>query len=388
MGRIFLYQPTFVNLYISNQILKQDSMIMIKAPTPRPRIMDISPYKGGLTKSNHAKRTIKLSSNETPFGASPKAIQAYQEAASYIHRYPYSDTLCQAIADIYQLDASRIVCGAGSDELISLLCVAYAGPGDDVLYSQYGFLMYPISSMAAGANPIAVPETNLITNVDAILSHVTPNTKIVFIANPNNPTGSYLPKEEILRLRKGLADHILLVLDAAYAEYVEANDYSCGNEIVDLAHNTVVTRTFSKIYGLASLRVGWVYCPSNIADVLNRIRGPFNVSGPAIAAGIAAINDQDFVKKAKDHNTIWLRYMHTELKALGLIIHPSVANFILISFPNGKAQAQAAHEFLMSEGIIARPVANYGLEASIRFTIGLEEDNKAVIEALRTFLNK
>lgn len=358
----------------------------MNAPTPRPRILDISPYKGGLTKTGNNKRVIKLSSNETPFGPSPKAIEAYTACASTLHRYPYSDTLNTAIAKTYGLDANRIVCGAGSDELISLLCLAYAGSGDDILYSQYGFLMYPISSMAVGANPIAVAETNLKADIDKLLAAVTKQTKMVFIANPNNPTGSYLTKEEVLRLRQGLPDHVLLVLDGAYAEYVETNDYTDGIDLVDHYHNIVVTRTFSKIYGLASLRVGWVYCPAAIADVLNRVRGPFNVSGPAVAAAIAAVNDQDFVAKAKAHNNQWLPKISQQLTQLGLHVYPSVANFVLVKFPKGEAQAVAAHEFLMSEGIIGRPVANYGLKDCIRFTIGTEEDNQAVIMALKQFL--
>lgn len=362
----------------------------MEAPTPRNRILDISPYTPGLSKAKnaHTQRIIKLSSNETPFGPSPKALDAYKNMASELHRYPHATGLNEAIGAIHNLDPTRIVCGAGSDELISLLCLAYAGPGDDVLYSQYGFLMYPISSKAVGANPIAVPEQNLKTDVNALLSHVTPKTKIIFIANPNNPTGSYLTIEELNLLRQKLPSHILLVLDGAYSEYTSVPDYIDGLALVDESPNIVVTRTFSKIYGLANLRVGWCYCPKAIADILNRVRGPFNVSGPGIAAAIAAIKDQDFTAKAKAHNDVWLPWMSKALTALGLTVYPSVANFVLAKFPTGQYSAEHAHTFLMEHGIIARPVANYGLADCIRFTIGLEDDNKAVIETLTKFFGK
>lgn len=362
----------------------------MNTPTPRPKIMEISPYTPGLTKANNAPGTqvIKLSSNETPFGPSPNAIKAYHAMADQLHRYPHAEGLAEAIGQVQRLDPKRIVCGAGSDELISLLCLAYAGPGDDVLYSQYGFLMYPISSKAVGANPIAVPEQALKTDIQAIIKYVTPQTKIVFIANPNNPTGSYNTRAELIALRKALPSHILLVLDGAYQEYVEAGDYTDGMDLVHDSENIVVTRTFSKIYGLANLRVGWCYCPTAIAEVLHRVRGPFNLSGPGIAAGIAAIQDQTFIAKVKQHNTQWLPWFAKEVRNLGLIPHPSVANFILVSFPSGEKDAQHAHAFLMNQGIIARPVANYGLPHAIRFTIGLEEDMRRVVDVLKAFMSE
>ena len=360
----------------------------MNSPIPRPRILDIAPYTPGLTKANAAPgtRVIKLSSNETPFGPSPHAILAYQEMADQLHLYPHAHGLGEAIGSVYGLDPKRIVCGAGSDELISLLCLAYAGPGDDVLYSQYGFLMYPISSKAVGANPISVPEQALKTDIMAILDYVTPKTKIVFIANPNNPTGSYNSREELLTLRRALPSHILLVLDGAYREYVDHPDYTDGIDIMHDSTNIVVTCTFSKIYGLANLRVGWCYCPAEIADVLNRVRGPFNVSGPGIAAAIAAVHDQAFVDQARRHNHTWLAWFSREVASLGLTPHPSVANFVLVTFPTGEKNAKNAHDFLMTHGIIARPVANYGLPDCIRFTIGLGEDLERVIAVLREFM--
>lgn len=359
------------------------------SPIPKSQILEIQPYKGGLSKAGENKRIIKLSSNETPLGASPKAIAAYKKAVEKLHRYPDGGAtiLREAIASVHGLDADRIVCGAGSDEIISLLCNAYAGDGDEVLYSRHGFLMYAISAKAAGATPVTAPESDLRADVDALLAAVTPRTKIVFLANPNNPTGSYISKQEVLRLRKGLREDILLVLDGAYAEYVNAADYTNGFDVVDLGKNTVATFTFSKIYGLAALRIGWAYCPENIADILNRVRGPFNVSSPAISAASEAMLDKDFTAKAKAHNDEWLPWLSDELAALELKVYPSQGNFILVDFGSEK-QANEANDFLMNEGIIPRKVANYELPSCLRITIGLKEDNIAVAETLAKFLKK
>jgi histidinol-phosphate aminotransferase len=246
--------------------------------------------------------------------------------------------------------------------------------------------MYKIYSMTVGATPVAVPEKDLRTNVDNILKAVGPRTRIVFIANPNNPTGSYIGKDEIIRLRNGLPDNVLLVLDGAYAEYVSQSDYTNGKDIVDLGENTVMTRTFSKIYGLAALRIGWAYCPPSIADILNRVRGPFNVSSAAIAAASAAVKDVEFTEKARLYNDKALKYMNEQLANIGLKTVPSVGNFLLAEFPQGEAQAHAAYEHLMKDGIIVRPVANYGLAKYLRISIGLEEDNAEVIKSLKAFL--
>lgn len=359
------------------------------SPTPKTKILDIQPYKGGLSKAGDGKRIIKLSSNETPLGASPKAIAAYKASADALHRYPDGTAakLREAIASVHGLDAERIVCGAGSDEIISLLCAAYAGEGDEVLYSRHGFLMYAISAKAAGATPVTAPETDLRADVDALLAAVTARTKIIFLANPNNPTGSYISKQEVLKLRAGLRDDILLVLDGAYAEYVNTSDYTSGFDVVDMGQNTVATYTFSKIYGLAALRVGWAYCPENIVDILNRVRGPFNVSSAAIEAGAEAMLDKEFTAKAKAHNDEWLPWLSNELEALGLKAYPSQGNFVLVDF-GSEAQANAANDFLMNEGIIPRKVANYELPTCLRITVGLKDDNLAVVDALASFLGK
>lgn len=355
--------------------------------SPKPGILDIVPYVPGKSKSA-ATRTIKLSSNESALGASPKAIAAYEAAEKLLHRYPEgtASELRQAIGEVYGLNPERIVCGAGSDELIALLIQAYAGFEDEVLYSQYGFLMYPISALKVGAKPVKAPEINLQTDIESLLRHVTTDTKIVFIANPNNPTGSYISKEALVSFRQRLPEHILLVIDAAYAEYVENADYTAGQDIVDLGENTVMLRTFSKIYGLGSLRIGWAYCPVSIADILNRVRGPFNVSTAAIKAGAAAVRDTEFTQKCREHNTKWLQYLTQEITAIGYKVYPSVANFILVEFPDTHdGNANAVNHFLQQQGVIVRGMAAYDLANCLRITVGTEEENTLLVQLLRQF---
>lgn len=358
-------------------------------PKPKEGIMSIEPYVAGKSRAAKAvSKLIKLSSNENNLGASPKAIVAVAEHAKNIHRYPDSSAaeLRKAIADVYDLNVENIICGAGSDELIGLLVHGYAGQGDEVLYSQYGFLMYKIYTQAAGATPVVAKEKNLTADVDALLAKVTSRTRLVFLANPNNPTGSYLPASELKRLRDGLPENVILVIDAAYAEYAGKHDYSDGRELVnDNTSNTVMLRTFSKIYGLSSLRLGWGYFPKEIADVINRIRGPFNVSAVAQVAGIAAVRDTDYTAYVKAHNQAWLEWLMAEISALGFTVHPSIANFILVEFTDKKKTAKAANDFLMERGIIPREVAGYGLSDCLRITIGTEEENKALIVSLKEF---
>lgn len=356
------------------------------APTPKPGIMNIAPYVGGKSKAKPGVRVVKLSSNENPLGPSPAGAKAYAELAAQLHRYP--DGTCaalrEAIAEVKNLPIDQLICGAGSDELIGLLVHAYAGAGDEVLYSQHGFLMYKIYAQGAGATPVTAPEKNLRADVDALLAAVTPRTKILFIANPNNPTGSYLSKDELKRLHAGLPKHVVLAIDGAYAEYADAPDYSCGRELVAGNENVICLRTFSKIYGLPSLRLGWGYGSPAIIDVLNRLRGPFNVSAPAIAAGAAAIRDTAFVESTKAFNKQWLTWLSAEISKLGLKVYPSIGNFILVEFPAGKAAS--ANAFLMERGLIVRDMVAYGLPDCLRITIGLEEDNRAVAKALAEFL--
>lgn len=350
----------------------------------------IAPYVGGRSNVEGAEKIIKLSSNETPLGPSPDAMRAYVEAATRLHRYPDSgcQALAAALAERYGLPETQIVCGNGSDELIGLLCLGYAGPGDEVIFTEHGFLMYRIYTQAVGATPVVAKEKDLRTDVDAILAAVTPATKLVFIANPNNPTGSYITIDELERLRNGLPPQVLLVIDGAYAEYVDNRDYSAGRRLVDQTENTVMTRTFSKLYGLAALRLGWAYCPPEVADTLHRIRGPFNVNAAAQAAGAAAVEDQSFADGARIYTQRWREWLRGELEQLGLTVHPSAANFLLVEFPRDGKTAARANRFLLREGIIVREVANYGLPHCLRITIGLEDETKAVAEALARFMQE
>ncbi len=361
---------------------------MAEIPTPRPGILDISPYVGGESKLAGAARVIRLASNESALGPSPRAIAAYRAQAEELHRYPDGGSvgLREAIARRYGLDAQRIVCGTGSDELISLLARAYAGPGDEVIYSRHGFLMYPIAAQSAGATPVAVPEPRLTADVDGILARVNARTRLVYLANPNNPTGTFLPRDEVRRLLAGLPRSTLLVIDAAYAEFVARNDYEPGIELVESAENVVMLRTFSKIYALAGLRIGWAYGSAAIADVLNRVRGVFNINLPAQAAAVAALEDLAAVDRARAHNDLWRPWLERELRALGLEVTPAVANFVLVHFGAKPADSTAAFAFLQSRGILTRRMGAYGLPEHIRITIGLEEEMRAVVAAIADFL--
>jgi histidinol-phosphate aminotransferase len=358
-------------------------------PTPRPGVLDIEAYVPGESHVPGGLKPIKLSSNETPLGPSPKAVEAFTTAGAALERYPdgQATALRQAIARRFGLSADRIVCGAGSDELISLIAHAYLGPGDEAIFTEHGFLLYRIVVLAAGATPVVAPERELRADVDAILAKVTDKTKVVFLANPNNPTGTYLGIEEVRRFRSKLPANVLLVLDAAYAEYVRRNDYEAGLELVATTDNTVMTRTFSKIFGLAGLRIGWAYCPAAVADALNRIRGPFNLSSASIAAGAAAMDDTAHIEAAVQHNEKWLPWLTTEIEKLGLKVTPSVANFILIHFPTEpKRDAAACDAFLKQRAIILRRVGGYGLPGALRLTVGSEEDNRKVVAAIADFV--
>ena len=356
---------------------------------PKPGIMEISPYVGGRHAVGGVDNPVKLSSNESALGASPLAVAAYKDASGGLDIYPEGSAkiLREAIAKTYGLDAGRIVCGNGSDELLTLLANAYLHPGDEVMFTEHGFLVYRIATLANSATPVVVPEKNFRADVDAMLAAVTPKTKLVYLANPNNPTGSYIPYDEVRRLHAGLPATAILVIDAAYAEYVRRNDYEAGIELVATNNNVVMTRTFSKIYGLAGLRVGWAYCPAHVADVLNRIRGPFNVSVPAQRAAAAALGDRDHVEKNAAHNEKWRDWLTVEIRKLGLKVDDSVGNFILIHFGKQKSRtANDADHFLAARGLILRGVAAYGLPDCLRLTIGPEAPNRAVVAALADFL--
>ena len=359
------------------------------AISPRPGILDLAPYVGGDVDEEGKARVIKLSSNESALGPSPRAVEAYEAAAAKLHRYP--DGACsrlrEALAAREGLEPDRIVCGNGSDELISLLTRAYAGPGDQVLFSERGFVMYRLSAMAAGAEPVAAPERDDTAQVDALLERVSAATRLLYLANPNNPTGTYLPASELGRLHGGLPSEVLLVIDAAYAEFLSRNDYVAGAELVEGAENVVMLRTFSKIYGLAGVRLGWAYCSRPVADVLNRVRGPYNVTAPAQAAGLAALADVAHIDAARAHNDVWLAWLTEQVRATGLEVVPSVANFILVRFPvDGVHGADQANAYLSERGIFARAMGIYGLPDCLRVTVGLEDENRAFAGALAEFM--
>jgi histidinol-phosphate aminotransferase len=360
-------------------------------PQPRPGLLDIAPYVPGKSKAPGVARVFKLSSNESPLGPSPKAVAAYQAAAARLQDYPDGDVteLRAAIGRAFGLDPARILCGAGSDDLLNLLAHAYLRDGDEVIYSAHGFLMYPIYALGHGAKPIAVPEKDYTADVDAMLAAVTPRTRIVFLANPNNPTGTYVPFDAIKRLQRKLPPNVILVLDAAYAEYVQRNDYEAGIELVATCENVVMCRTYSKVHGLAAVRLGWMYGPAHIVEALNRVRNPFNVNTPAMKAGIAAIEDTAHVQKSVAHNARWLAWLTDEIGGLGLKVTPSVANFVLIHFPESKGRTAAdADAFLTKRGLILRRVSGYGLPNALRLTVGTEEANHLVVQALKDFVGK
>jgi histidinol-phosphate aminotransferase len=361
-------------------------------PTPKPGILDIAPYVGGRASVPGVKDVIKLSANEGPLGPSPKALAAISEALKNIAAYPDGSArlLREAIAEIQGLDAARILCGGdGSDELLHFLAHVYLRPGDEVIFTEHAFSVYRIATLANSAVPVAVPESDtqagILADIDAMLAAVTDKTRMVFLASPNNPTGTYVPRAELRRLHAGLPPHVLLVIDAAYAEYAQRPDYEDGMAMVSEFENVVVTRTFSKAYGLGGLRVGWAWCPVAVAEAVNRIRGPFNLSMLQQAGAAAAMRDTEHLAAAVAHNAKWLLWLTREIRSLGLRVDDSAANFVLIHFPKEK-DAAAADAFLSARGLILRAVANYGLPDCLRLTVGSEEANKRVVTALRDFM--
>jgi histidinol-phosphate aminotransferase len=366
-------------------------MSVIERPQPRPGVLKIQAYVPGKSSAPGVAKIFKLSSNETPLGASPKAVAAYDAVGRHLEDYPDGSAteLREAIGRTYGLDPARIVCGAGSDDLLNLLARAYLQDGDEAIHTTHGFLVYPIATLGAGATPVVAPEKDFTADVDAILAKVTPRTKIVFLANPNNPTGTYIPFDEVKRLHAGLPKHVLFVVDAAYAEYVKRNDYESGIELVATSENVVMTRTFSKIYGLAALRLGWLYGPAHVVDAVNRIRGPFNVNAPSIAAGVAALADVAHVERSREHNEKWLAWLTDEIRKLGLSVTPSVGNFLLIHFPQTKGRtAKEADALLTSRGLVLRAVGAYHLPNALRMSVGTEEANRGVVVALTELMGK
>jgi histidinol-phosphate aminotransferase len=355
---------------------------------PRPSILSVEPYVGGESKIPGVNRIIKLSSNEGAFGPPPAAVAAIQAMAAEAHRYPDggATALREAIGARFGLDPARIVVGNGSDELLALLILAFGGEGTELVMSAHGFMMYDITGRWAGCRIIKVPERNLTADVDGMLAAVGPRTRLLFLANPNNPTGSILPQAEVERLRAGLRDDILLVLDSAYAEYVTRPDYDAGARLVDASGTTVMTRTFSKIFGLGGMRLGWAYAPAPVVDVLGRVRGPFNVNAAAMAAGIAALRETGWVERAVAHNTEWRGRVSAALTAAGIKVWPSEGNFVLADF-GAAEKARAADAALKSRGLIVRAMGGYGLPQCLRITIGTAEECAMVTDALAAFMH-
>ncbi|PIE14666.1 MAG: histidinol-phosphate transaminase [Rhodobacterales bacterium] len=351
---------------------------------PQPGILEISLYQGGKAAVEGVKDSIKLSSNENPFGPSPAAQKAFRDAAHQLHRYPSSDHLAlrQAIGKVHGLNPEQIICGAGSDELISFLCQAYAGVGDEVLFTEHGFSMYRISALAAGATPVQAKERERVTDVDALLAACTDKTRLVFIANPNNPTGTMIGGDEVARLADGLPPQALLVLDGAYAEYVQGFDG--GAALVQARDNVMMLRTFSKIYGLGGLRIGWGYGPQQVIDVLNRVRGPFNLSQAQMEAAIAAVKDQDYVTECRDKNTANRAWLAQALAEIGVPSDESHANFILARF-GSEDEALACDAYLQKQGLITRLVRGYNLPNCLRITIGDQAACRRVAHAIAGF---
>jgi len=356
-------------------------------PRARPEIMTISPYVAGESTVAGVNRVYKLSSNEGALGVPPGAQAAFEKVSREQHRYPDGGALelRRAIGARFGLDPAKIVCGCGSDDLIYQLCLAYGGPGTEILMTRHGFAIYQIAGTYAGSTVVKADERDLTADVDALLRAVSAKTRVVFLANPNNPTGTLLPQSEVNRLRAGLPHDVLLVLDSAYAEYVETPDYDPGIKLVDAVDNTVMTRTFSKIWGLGGMRIGWAYAPPAVIDVLNRVRAPFNVTIASQAAAIAALAEPGWLEKNRAHNKIERSRLTAALRGIGIAVRDSAGNFILPDFRTAE-RAKAADAFMRARGIIVRPVGAYELPHCLRITVGDTEEVTAVIDALTEFM--
>ena len=358
-------------------------------PKPLAWLLELDPYVGGESKIEGVSRIIKLASNESAFGISPKARDALAAMADDFFRYPDGGCteLRARLAAKHNLPAENLVCGGGSDDLISLLMRCYAGPGDEVLVSAHGFAMFPIYGKGVGATVVTAPENDITVDVDALLARVTTRTRIVCVANPNNPTGTYIPVSEVTRLHAALPSDVLLLLDSAYAEYIDADDWTDGAEFVAKYDNVVMLRTFSKIYGLGGMRVGWLYGPDHVVDVINRLKSPFTVSTAAQVAAVAALDDDAFVTMSQEHNKRWRRWTSETLRQFGLTVPESACNFVLVRFPGTNGHdANAADAFLKARGIIVRRMVGYGLPDALRITIGTEEEMRLVVDTLGTFM--
>ncbi|GGL75115.1 histidinol-phosphate transaminase [Wenxinia marina] len=354
--------------------------------TPQPGIMEIALYVGGEAKIAGRDEALKLSANENPFGAGDAARAAFAAASRELHRYPSTDHagLRAAIGEVHGIDPARVICGVGSDEVLQFVTQAYAGPGDEVILTRHGFSLYPILARAAGATPVSVDERERVVDVDAILSAVTDRTRVVFLTNPGNPTGTVLPPDEVVRLAEGLAGRAILVHDGAYSEFA-GDGFDGGLGLADAFPHVVATRTFSKIYGLGGLRIGWGYASRAIVDVLNRLRQPFNLSTAQLAAAEAAVRDQAWVEWCRAENAKMRTWLTGKVRALGLGCDDSYTNFLLVRFAD-EAAALAADAALREDGILVRRVAGYGFPQALRVTVGDEVGCHRVADSLARHL--
>ena len=358
-------------------------------PKANASVLRLAPYVQGKSKLKGHKNPIKLSSNENTNGPSPKALQAYHDVSKTLFRYPdgTQNDIRQAIADRFDLNADNIVCGNGSEELHLLLARAFLSPGDDVVFSEHSFIMSKVHCMAQGANVITAREPENRATADSILAAVTPNTKMIILASPNNPVGDYLRAKDLQTIIENIPRDLVFLYDCAYADYVSEDDYDTGFGWVHTHPNVVVTRTFSKLYALAGLRIGWMYCHGSVMDPVQRIRTPFNANAAALACAEAAIKDIEYAQKIKNNNQYWLQRIREELKSLGLHVLPSVANFYMIQFSSSGAHTmRKAADHLQSRGIIPRPVDTGGPEGCLRITVGKDDENEAVLKALHEFM--
>ena len=362
------------------------------APAPKPWVMEIAPYVAGRSTTDDGRKVVKLSANENPLGTSAAATAAFDAARVTLARDPdpSASELREAIAAVHGLDPARVIYGTGSDDILHLIAGAYAGPGDEVIHVRYGFAVYEIATRRVGAVPVVVADADYATDVDAILAAVTERTTMVYVANPNNPTGTFAGRDEIARLHAGLPPRVVLVLDQAYAEYLTPDEDDGGLALAATAANVLVTRTFSKIHGLAAERVGWGYASAEIIAAMHRIRAPFNVTIAGQQAATAAIRDADFVAATRAHNADWRGWFEREVGGLGnagLRCVPSKANFVLVLF-EGALTAEAAYKGLMEAGYIVRWLPGQGLGHGLRITIGTEEETRGVVAALRDLVDR
>ncbi len=355
-------------------------------PQPKPWIDAITPYMPGKSKTGADGPVVKLSSNENPLGTSAAAATALAETRTSLARYPDPDStkLREAIGALHDLDPARIICGTGSDELLHLAAGAYASVGDEILYVRYGFSVYPLAARRVGATPVAAEDADYAADIDALIAAITPHTRVLFLANPNNPTGTYTARDAIRRLHDAMPRDCLLVLDHAYAEYLMPGEDDGALALAREMPNILVTRTFSKIYGLAAERIGWAYGPPPVINALNRIRAPFNVTSAGQAAALAALGDQDFVENSRTHNARWREWLANRIAAMGnagLRVIPSRANFLLVLF-EGPLSAEQANQGLLARGYITRWLPGQALGHALRITIGTEEEARGLAAAL------